>query len=132
MGHIKPSWLSRELITNPFCYCLCLNEKEFHKKLRWLKLPRADWPPFLRSTHANATAHFFETGEGDLAAILCLGDTKNVGAIQIAALLVHEAVHIWQRAMADIGETAPSDEFMAYGIQRLSQELMYSYAEQTK
>lgn len=125
-------WLDRTLIRTPYCFCLCLSEKEFHKKLRWLKLPRADWPPFLISTHANASVHFLESTEGERVALVCLGDTKKLAAIKIAALLVHEAVHIWQRTMVDIGETAPSDEFMAYGIQRISQELLCSYAEQTK
>lgn len=132
MAHIKPSWLDRALVLSPYHFCLCLSEKEFHKKLRWFKLPRADWPPFIKPTHANATTHLLESREGARAAIVCLGDTTKVEAIQIAALLVHEAVHIWQRGMSDIGETAPSEEFMAYGIQRISQELMYSYVEQTK
>lgn len=132
MAPIKSSWLDRALVRTSYYYCLCLSEKEFHKKLRWFKLPRADWPPFIKSTHANATAHFLESNEGERVAIVCLGDPKNLDAIQITALLVHEAVHIWQRSMADIGETAPSEEFMAYGIQRISQELMYSYVEQTK
>lgn len=51
---------------------------------------------------------------------------------QVYGLLVHEAVHVWQRIMEYIGESKPSDEFMAYGIQAIAQELMFAYKEAKK
>ena len=47
------------------------------------------------------------------------------------ALLVHEAVHVWQAFCEDIGEKSPSDEFEAYSIQSISYELMTAYANKT-
>jgi hypothetical protein len=54
--------------------------------------------------------------------------TESVTAVQIAALLVHEAVHIWQQYCADIGEKEPASEQEAYAIQSISQTLMEEYA----
>jgi hypothetical protein len=51
--------------------------------------------------------------------------------IGLAALLVHEAVHIWQRCCDCIGETNPGDEQEAYAIQNIAQTLMEAYAEKT-
>jgi hypothetical protein len=45
----------------------------------------------------------------------------------VVALLVHEAVHLWQYIKEDIGEHNPSKEFEAYAIQNLTQELLQSY-----
>ena len=64
--------------------------------------------------------------------MLCIrGHEKHTG-IEVACLLVHEAVHIWQRTCEDYGEHRPSAEFEAYAIQNISQQLMQSYREQTK
>jgi hypothetical protein len=51
---------------------------------------------------------------------------------QVYALLVHEAVHIWQDVKHRIGEDNPSSEFEAYAIQNISQELMLAYKLLTK
>lgn len=51
---------------------------------------------------------------------------------QVYGLIVHEAVHVWQRIVEHIGEHKPSDEFMAYGIQTIAQELMFAYKEAKK
>jgi hypothetical protein len=63
--------------------------------------------------------------------IVCLRPPENkAGRAQVRGVLVHEAVHIWQRCIAVIGEHSPSDEFMAYSIQQISEELFKLYMEQ--
>jgi len=126
-------WLNRSLLVSPYCYALCTSEKKFKKELKRLGVPKADWPNFLTSTHVNATVHYFdETESQGKCCIVCLGSTEGFSKIQVYALLVHEAVHIWQAIRDSIGERYPGVEQEAYAIQRIAQSLMYAYKEQVK
>ena len=131
----KTLWLDRELITSPYHYRVCVREKDFYAELRRLAVPEKHWPEFTNSPHANATAHFLtHERTGNRCAIVCLSKktTKGCNNTAIYGLLVHEAVHIWQHIMEDIGEFSPSSEFEAYSIQRIAQSLIWSWKEQTK
>lgn len=81
---------------------------------------------------ANATTHFAKHEDGDQAAIVCIEVKPQYDGAQIAALLVHEAVHIWQQWCEMYGERSPASEQQAYGIQFLSSELFYAYAGKLK
>lgn len=85
----------------------------------------------MASRTANATMHSLENKAGELVCIVVLGDWAGRSPVEIAGLLVHEAVHVWQRYCDGIGERSPADEQAAYGIQSIAQELMQSFAEQT-
>lgn len=63
---------------------------------------------------------FYSGGE---QCIVQLGDTSSKELIQIHSLLLHEAVHIWQKVRTLMGESEPSSEFEAYSIQRIAQDL---------
>ncbi len=122
-------WLNRTLVVSPYHYALCTNEEDFHKELKRMKVPRAEWLPFLLP-HADACAHFFEETDGaGLSAIVCIGNTKGKHLSQITGLLVHEAVHIWQEIRRNLSEEHPSSEFEAYSIQSISQYLIDAYYE---
>lgn len=47
----------------------------------------------------------------------------------VVGLLCHEAVHVWQEICERIGEEKPSQEFQAYSIQTILQELMRAYCK---
>lgn len=49
--------------------------------------------------------------------------------IEIYGLLLHEAVHIWQRIKQRMGEREPGVEFEAYSIQAIAQDLFQMYEE---
>lgn len=66
--------------------------------------------------------------KGKECAIVCIRPNDNDA--QVYALLVHEAVHIWQRVKELLGEHSPSAEFEAYSIQRISLELIDSWKGQ--
>lgn len=121
----KVEWLDRTLVVSPF-FTLCKTEKEFHRALRHIKLDRKDWPDFILTPTAGATTHTFEKN-GDLVCIVTVRKQKGVGRKQVYALLVHEAVHVWQELRNSIGEKFPSSEFEAYSIQSISQRLIYAY-----
>lgn len=124
-------WLDRSLVTSPVYFCLCMTPKQFAHELKRLGLKKRQRPDFLPNNHSDAAVHFLEC-EGKTAAIVVLRRDKTHEPAQVAAMLVHEAVHIWQEIRANLGETAPSAEFEAYSIQAISQRLFYAYIEQTQ
>ncbi len=65
--------------------------------------------------------------DGGKHCIVQLGETKGKSLVTIHGLLLHEAVHIWQRAKHLMGEKEPSIEFEAYSIQRIAQDLFDMY-----
>ena len=118
------TWVNRTLIQLPFHLGLSTSEADYHKKLRYLKIPVKDWPPFLKTATSDATTQFFNDGDGKLCVVICFGPRGRLSKAQIAALICHEAVHVWQEVMLDWGEEKPSTEFMAYGIQSITQTLL--------
>ena len=123
------TWLSRELITSPYYIGLCTDEKAFNAELKRLRIPKKERPEFLINKHSNATVHFFENADGKHCAVVCIHkkQSKKITRAQIDSLLVHEAVHIWQRVKENIGERFPSLEFEAYSIQSIAQSLIEEY-----
>lgn len=122
-------WINRSLMSLDMFVGLCTTEAMFHRELRKMKVDKKDWPEYtLRDS--GATAHFFIRGETTRAFVCIRGHEKH-SPIQVAGLLVHEAVHIFQRHCRDIGERSPSSEFEAYSIQQISQNLMAAFVQQT-
>ena len=106
---------------------LCTSQKQFETITRRIKT--LDRPPFLNAG-ADATTHIFTSDSGEKTAIVCLGSTAYKTPIEVACLLVHEAVHIWQAYCDRIGERSPGQEQEAYAIQSISQYLMIEYVRQ--
>lgn len=124
----KSNWLNRVLVQSTHHLALCLTEEQFHQKLKELKLAKKDYPPFLGTWHSHATVHFFKNeAEKSAAAVVCLGDMKGYDYAEVASLIAHEAVHIWQAIRETLGEKEPSSEFEAYSIQNIVQTLLYEY-----
>jgi hypothetical protein len=81
---------------------------------------------------SSATTHLFNAiNGGRRCALICIRDYEKYSGIEVAGLLVHEAVHIWQEILRNIGEENPSEEFEAYSIQSISQNLMAEFIAQT-
>ena len=125
----KTVWLERSLVVLPFYLALFTDPDDYYKELKKLEIEPRLWPDFVISERANASVHFF-TRTGKKLAIVCIQKGDYTG-VEIAGLLVHEAVHIWQEMCSDIGERFPSDEFEAYSIQSISQQLMIAYRNQS-
>lgn len=124
----KAEWLDRNLITTPNHYCLCTNEKEYHKILKKLSVSQSDANGF--PSIGTACVITFET-EKDTINVTCI-NIEDCPIEEAYSLLTHEAVHLWQNFRDYIGEKFPSPEFEAYCIQKISHNLMESYKRQAK
>ncbi len=122
-------WLDRRVAKPGPYLTLCLTPEEMDHAAEGL----TKWPlPF---PQWGATAHMFcKDGTNDLCVIVTLAEDsqKNNSPIEIAGMLVHEAVHAWQYYAEKMGEDKPGSEQEAYAIQAMSQELMAEYARRIK
>jgi len=116
-------WLNPRLVDSSVYFCLCVTEKQFKEKLKYLKF--REELSFV-NCGSDATTHYFER-KGKTTAIVCFKDDASRVIEQNIALLVHEAVHIWQQVRELIGEHSPSKEFEAYSVQSITQELLRCY-----
>ena len=106
-----------------------MTRKAYQRELQRIKVPEADWPDFPGcgvKQYADATTSCFETASGQLYCIVCIRKNKKPKH-EIYGLLVHEATHVWQRIKEWLGEHNPSNEFEAYAMQNISQNLMAAY-----
>lgn len=125
----KPSWLDRRIAKSGPYLTLCLSEQEFRDTLAHCKITdRIDWV----SSGADATMHTLDHESGDLVCIVCLRDYAGRDPVEVAGMLVHEAVHVWQRYADAMGERHPGSEQEAYAIQAIAQELMAEFARRMK
>lgn len=117
-------WLDRRIAAAGPFLALCLSEAEFREACRRIKVEPEPW---VKTTHSQATAHFFGGPHG-LTAIICIRDFEGRNPVEVAGLLVHEAVHVWQEYADHIGEREPGREQEAYAVQVIAQELMSEFA----
>ncbi len=124
---MKVRWLDRRIAFAGPHLCLCLSAKEYDAALRHLGVSeRGSW----LNPHADATAHHLISAKGSQTCVVCLDgeEAAKRNPVEVAGLLVHEAVHAWQEYCERIGEHAPGREQEAYAIQSIAQELMAEYA----
>lgn len=114
-------WLDRRVGAAGPYLTLCLNESEFRQAMSHLK--SKDIPRWVNHG-SGATTHTFDHEKQGVVCIVCMQDYVNRDPIEIAGLLVHEAVHVWQNYCDTIGERDPGREQEAYAVQAISQELM--------
>lgn len=122
-----PEWLDRSVAVRGPHLMLCTSESQFKSALAFLKVSSST--PWLARSSASATMHTFDSDTDAPTCIVCLsGDRHGRSGAEIAGLLVHEAVHIWQEYCAHYGEEFPGREQEAYAIQSISETLMTAYA----
>ena len=120
------NWLPRDLMIAPYM-ALVLSQDEFDAAL--LELGSAERLTWLSSPYSNATVSYLEDAKKELCVIVALQVLPETEPIQIAGILTHEAVHVFQQYCSRIGEENPSSEFEAYSIQSIAQRLMQAYSE---
>lgn len=124
----KLEWFGWGWLSAPLRYTLCTTEEEFNSEMDRLKLVigRPNW-----TKAGHATTHTLENVDEGVVCIVCIEATADRSYNEHVALLVHEAVHIFQYMCKEWGEKKPSKEFQAYGIQRISLDLIHDFAERT-
>lgn len=124
-------YLLSPLMPMPVYLALFTDEKSYRKWLKREGIRAAD--PFV-SADANGCCHYFENDETHATLVAVCLDMKKLcamDAIRQAATIIHESVHVYQECLRFLGEKNPGDEFAAYSIQNIAEQLMRAYAEQT-
>ncbi len=125
----KIKWLDRRVARPGPFLALCLTEAEYLQVMKELKVIYLNqWV----SENAGATSHHLINKEGAITSVVCVGDYKDRNPIEVAGMLVHEAVHVWQWYTETIGERTPASEQEAYAIQAIAQELMAEFSRRMK
>jgi hypothetical protein len=122
-------WLDRDLITGPYLL-LATTEEQFRAGFAHCEIPAHKQPDLWIRPGMDALATYMDNPKGELVCIVSIRAREGITPIQVAALLVHEAVHVWQEFRFRIGELEPPREFEAYCIQSIAQRLMQAYADQ--
>lgn len=123
------NWLPRDLIVGPYLM-LATSEEQFRAGFAHCEVPAHKQPDVWIRPGMDAQATYLENPNGELVCIVSIRVRDGVDGVQIAALLVHEAVHVWQEYRFRIGELEPSREFEAYAIQSIAQRLMQAYVKE--
>ncbi|MDN8286621.1 hypothetical protein [Acinetobacter baumannii] len=111
--------------TSPFQHVqYTLARNQIHMDLLFEDMNKVD--TFLSVEGAAAQVDFYSNGA---YAVVQLGDTSERNQIEVYGLLLHEAVHVWQKIKKLMGEREPSSEFEAYSIQAIAQDLFKMYEE---
>ena len=121
-------WLDRRIAWPAPYLALALTEADFIKCIRHLS-PTAE----ARFPQSGAKTEILEkTGSSPTCIVAMSEAAASRSPIEVAGLLVHEAVHVWQAYCDDIGERCPGSEQEAYAIQAISQALWTEYVRQRK
>jgi len=126
------NWLDRSMFQGAYL-ALVTSQEEFEQALADIKM--SEYTDAFVPNGWPACTHSFENVNGSIACIVAL-DLKRCAEeepIDVAALLVHEAVHVWQQTESKAGKLGCfGDEGEAYAIQNISTRLMHAYVEKTK
>lgn len=123
----KIKWLKRFVAAPGPHLVLCTTQEQFDLALKDLKLNIQE--KFV-GDGAPASTHTFKNEEYGIACVVCIRDNLEKKPSEIAGILVHEGVHVWQEYAEYIGEDSPGKEQEAYAIQAIVEELIQSYSDQ--
>lgn len=122
----KVIWCDRGF--QPLYYGFCPDEAAWKREMKRLKV-ECPYP----TTDGRCTS-FDNAKGGDKCILVTIAkhiDRKH-DKVAIAALVAHEAVHVWQHVKEAMGETEPSREFEAYAVQHIFLQLLSAYSKTRK
>ena len=132
MTKAKDPWLARGLFQGGFL-AFVTSQEEFEQALKDIEV--TDYQDLYVPNGWPACTHSFDKVNGSVACIVGLNMelAAQQDPIDVAALLVHEAVHVWQTNEDAAGKMGCfGSEGEAYAIQNISTRLMTAYADKLK
>lgn len=129
---IEVDWLERGLFTGGYL-AFVTSQEEFDQALKDNNI--TDYKEDFVPNGWPACTHSFDNVNGSVACIVALDMERAAqeDPIDVAALLVHEAVHVWQTNETAAGKMGCfGHEGEAYAIQNISTRLMHSYTKKLK
>lgn len=117
-------WLDRSLLQGPRV-ALVTSAAGFRRATRSFGMD--DDGPWL-AKYEQACVHSYDTADGLVCIVaLSLDACSRLEPIDIAALLAHEAVHVWQRVEEMMPGASLGREMEAYAVQNIAANLMRAY-----
>lgn len=118
-------WLDRTLLQGPRV-ALVTSERQFRAAKKSAGVECAS--RFIEAGE-HACVHSYSDPDGQLVCIVALDTTASarMDGIAVAALLAHEAVHVWQRVRDSLGPGDLGREMEAYAVQNIVDRLMRAY-----
>lgn len=132
---MNKQWCDDTLVASPLFYSTAFSMAEYKSLMRTLKLDLRMQGP-TDSPRIGAFVQHLQCTNGEVACILFMDyearQADGVTDDQMLAWLAHECVHIWQAMTEMMGESSPSHEFEAYGIQRIFENVLKNFREHQK
>lgn len=116
----KVIWLDRGLL--PIYFGFCPSERAWKREMKRMNNKEGSAYP-----SADGCCTTFENSEGHLSCIVTINERKKRAVTTLHGILVHEGLHVWQRALEAMGEKKPSIEFEAYTCQHIFLQLCWAY-----
>jgi hypothetical protein len=107
----------------PISIGFCRSAKQYAYEMKKLKIKTPnDWI----TPEKGAATHRFLNENGHRISLVCVDWKVKRTVTQIAGLVAHEATHVLQDTILQMGEEKPGDEFSAYLVQYITQQgLLY-------
>jgi hypothetical protein len=122
------TWRDRCLLRGPRL-AVVTSQQGYRAVMRQIEATDAD--PYCEKDWEACTHAFDVSGELVCVVGLNLPRLTELPPIDAAAVMVHEAVHVWQRTRARLGPGDLGSEMEAYAVQNIAAEVMRAYAEAT-
>jgi hypothetical protein len=122
-------WCDRSLFRGPR-FAVVTSQRSFRAVLKQIDA-LDDVDPYCEPSWLACT-HAFDVS-GELVCVVGLNLTRiaELEPIDAAALLVHEAVHVWQHTRGAMGPGDLGVETEAYAVQNIAAQLMRAYVAAT-
>lgn len=109
----------------PFYYGFCPSPTAWNDTMKRMKVTNPDPYP---DTDGRCVS--LVQNNKDLTCIVTVHERLDARSPEgIIGVIAHEAMHVWQEMMSQIGERDPSHEFGAYSYQAIFQELLEAYVK---
>lgn len=98
---------------------LCVCPKAWDAEMKRLDIKGEPWPE-----SSGRTTHLWRKGRSGRVCIVTINRFEQHSPIEVAGLLIHEAVHVWQAIREEMDESKPGSEHEAYTVQVIAQRFL--------